>query len=280
MKFGISLPCRGDLPTALTDAFERAAQLGFDHVELRSGFIDGITRTRSMEFVHAVRRAARGRDLTYSCHLASPAAVLLDTGRFDVEGLQRYFFALNVTRLVKAVFVAMKPFPLGECRDADAIALAYHALMQHAHEQRVPLAVVLPPDDPTRYPHTLDEVQALADAVDDLHLLLDTGRADREVGDTGIEGYIAAFGDRVLGVHVHDTHDAADLPLPVALRRLVDLMEQRRIDVPWILDDGNAEVLRRRRTRRRRDPGPGPRPAWCSASYGSLFFLAFFGLSR
>jgi len=114
MMFDISYPSQGESPASLTDAFELATQLAFDHVALPGAFIDRIEKTRSVEFVTTFRRAARGHDLMHSFHRVSSDPVLLGDGRLDVDGVQRVFFALNLERLVGAAFVVTQPMPLGE----------------------------------------------------------------------------------------------------------------------------------------------------------------------
>jgi sugar phosphate isomerase/epimerase len=241
MIFGIKYPYHVERPLSLEEGFELTSHLGFDHVDFGSVFLKNIEVRRSVEFITRFRNVASDHGLSYSFHLSYRAAVLLDNGRFDVDALTRYFFALNIAREVDARFVAMHPLSFGAVKDVDVLSRVYRELAQRAHEVQIPLAVENPVHNVKQYPNTLDEFRVLRKQVDDLYYLLDTGHAYLEGGDPCLDAYVSTLDDRLLGIHVSDNHGDTDEHLPVGdgsidFPRLLVTLNRHDLDVPLILE--------------------------------------------
>jgi sugar phosphate isomerase/epimerase len=239
--FGIKYPYHVGRPFSLEDAFEFTSQLQFNHVDLGGVFFKNITQYRSVEFFNSFRTIASSHELSYSFHLAYRDIVLLDNGRFEVEALTRYFFALNIAREVDAKFVAMHPLSLGECSDIDIISSLYRELANRAYELKIPLAIENQLSNPKQYPNTIDEFRVLFENVDNIHYLLDTGHAYLEGGDDCLDAYLNTFSDRLLGIHVSDNNGDTDEHLPVGegsidFQRLMGTLNRHNRFVPMILE--------------------------------------------
>lgn len=248
MIFGIRYPYYVGHLCSIENAFEFASQRKFSHIDLGSVVLKNINVHRSVEFINSFRKIASVHGLTYSFHLSYRDVVLRDNGRFDLEALKCYFFALNIASEVEAKFVAMHPIPLGDYRDVEVISTVYRELAHRAHELGIPLAVENQLNNTRQYPNTFEEFRDLCGNVDGIHFLLDTGHAYLEGGDRYLDSYVNMFGDRLLGILVSDNHGVNDEHLPVGegtidFQRLILHLETRNINVPLIFEIWKRECF-------------------------------------